>query len=93
MREDFHALTKVATAIAVSRKVSVRLPNSIAECTSRAPCGVNELPWHRGQVGQPSPEPVSRTAPPVRTIPMLASRVAQPRRRSQVRSPNALTPT
>ena len=57
-RPDRHALTNVAIAIAVSTNVRVRLPNSIAECTSRAPCGVNELPWQRGQVGQPSPEPV-----------------------------------
>ena len=96
-RPERQALTNVAIAIAVSTKVRVRLPNSIAECTSRAPCGVKELPWQRGQVGQPSPEPVSRTAPPVSTMPMLATRVAQPRRRSQVRSPSfpspRLTPT
>ena len=28
---------------------------------------------HRGQVGQPRPEPVSRTTPPVTTIAMLTT--------------------
>ncbi len=36
---------------------------------------------HRGQVGQPSPEPDKRTAPPVTTIPMLATREPSARRR------------
>ena len=62
------AATKVATATAASTKVSVRLPNSIGRWTSSAPCGVNDRSVHRGQVGQPSPEPVSRTAPPVTTM-------------------------
>ena len=64
-------------AIATSTNVSIRLPNSIAECTSSAPCGVNDRSVHRGQVGQPSPEPVRRTAPPVTTSTMLATSVAQ----------------
>ena len=72
----------------MSTKVSVRLPNSIAEWKSSAPCGVNESSVHRGQVGQPSPDPVSRTAPPVSTMPMLATRVAQPSRRTQVGVPS-----
>ena len=72
------AATNVAIAIAASTKVSIRLPNSIASCRSSAPCGRNDLSVHRGQVGQPSPEPVSRTAPPVTTSPQLATRVAQP---------------
>ena len=44
---------------------------------------VNDSSVQRGQVGQPRPEPVRRTAPPVSTMPMLATRVAQPSRRSQ----------
>ena len=65
-------------AIAARTKVRVRLPNSIAECRSSAPCGVNDSSVQRGHVGQPRPEPVSRTAPPVTTRAELATRVAQP---------------
>ena len=85
--------------MAASTKVSVRFPNSMIEWKSSAPCGVNDSSVHRGQVGQPSPDAVRRTAPPVSTMPMLATRVAQPSRTSQVRSPSrptaepALTPT
>ena len=98
-RPDCQALRKVSTAMPASTKVSVRLPNSMTEWKSSAPCGVNDSSVHRGQVGQPSPDAVRRTAPPVSTMPMLATRVAQPSRTSQVRSPNrptappALTPT
>jgi hypothetical protein len=81
-RPVIQADTNVATAIAVSTNVSIRLPNSIASCRSSAPCGVNDSSVHRGQVGQPRPEPVSRTAPPVTTRPMLATSVAQPRGRT-----------
>ena len=79
-RPDCQAVTKVATAMAASTKVSVRFPNSMAEWKSSAPCGVNDSSVHRGQVGQPSPDAVRRTAPPVSTMPMLATRVAQPSR-------------
>ena len=41
-RPDCQALTKVAMAITVSTKVSVRLPNSMAEWRFSAPWGVNE---------------------------------------------------
>jgi hypothetical protein len=37
---------------------------------------------HRGTVGQPSPELVSRTAPPVTTMPVLASTVVSASRRT-----------
>ena len=35
--------------------------------------GRNDASVQRGQVGQPSPEPVSRTTPPVTTIAMLTT--------------------
>ena len=54
-----------------------------AGATPSAPCGVNDPSVQRGQVGQPRPEPVSRTAPPVTTSTMLATSVAQPSGRSQ----------
>jgi hypothetical protein len=91
-RPDCQALTNVTIATAESTNVSVRLPNSMAEWKSRAPCGVNESSVQRGHVGQPRPEAVSRTAPPVSTMPMLAISVAQPSRRSHVRVPR-FTPT
>jgi hypothetical protein len=51
--------------------VSSRLPNSIAECVDSS--GVKLVPWQRGQSGQPRPEPVSRTAAPVKTISVQTS--------------------
>ena len=67
----------------------MRLPNSIAEWTLRAPCGVNDRSVQRGHVGQPRPDPVSRTAPPVTTSTMLATREAIPSGRSQRSVPRA----
>ena len=46
--------------------VSIRLPNSITACVESS--GVSRVPWQRGQSGQPRPEPVRRTAAPVKTI-------------------------
>ena len=43
---------------------------------------MNDDSVHRGQVGQPRPEPVSRTAPPVTTSTTLATRVAHASGRS-----------
>jgi hypothetical protein len=48
---------------------------------------VNDSAVQRGHVGQPSPEPVSRTAPPVTTSTQLATSVAQASGRSQRSSP------
>ena len=76
------AATKVRTATATSTNVSSRLPNSIAAWKSSAPRGVKSSSVHRGHVGQPSPEPVRRTAPPVTTMPMLATSDAQPAQRA-----------
>ena len=45
------------------------MPNSIDAVDAQSPgAGRSDRPVQRGQVGQPSPEPVSRTAPPVTTI-------------------------
>ena len=45
-----------------------RLPNSTTPCRANCECATNEPSPHSGQVGQPSPLPVSRTAAPVTTI-------------------------
>ena len=60
----------------ISTKVSSRLPNSIAPCRPSSGWDTKDSSVQRGQVGQPRPEPVSRTSPPVTTIPMLATREA-----------------
>ena len=67
-----------ATARTTSTLVSVRLPNSMylwkpSACST---VGVTEPSTHSGQVGQPSPLPVTRTSPPVTTIPTSATRLA-----------------
>ncbi len=85
-RSDTQAATNVATAIATSTPVSIRLPNSMAACSVSSSCGVNEVEVHRGQVGQPRPEPVRRTAPPVTTSTMLATNVAHASGRSRAPS-------
>ena len=82
-RPDCQAATNVPIATATSTQVSIRLPNSIAEWTSYAPCGVSDSSVHRGHVGQPRPEPVSRTTPPVTTMPMLTTIDAHAQPRSQ----------
>ncbi len=46
--------------------VSIRLPNSISAWLESS--GVRLVPSQRGQSGQPRPEPVTRTAAPVKTI-------------------------
>src|SRR5689334_8839198 len=70
------ARTKPAMAITARTKVSVRLVNSITPLIPIAWVGTYEDDVHSGQVGQPSPEPVRRTAPPVITMPTLATREA-----------------
>ncbi len=70
------ATRKHAIAIRASTNVRVRLPNSIAPCRPRVPWGTYDSSVQRGQVGQPRPEPVRRTAPPVTTMAMLARRLA-----------------
>ncbi len=57
--------------------VSIRLVNSMIPWMPIAAVGARSPPVQVGQVGQPRPEPVSRTAPPVTTISTLATRVAK----------------
>ena len=47
--------------------------------SSHAPrsAGGMRRPWHRGQSGQPRPEPVTRTTPPTVTVNRAAMRAAQ----------------
>ena len=72
----------MASATSPTTKVSIRLPNSIAPCSAYSAVGVYESSVQLGQVGQPSPEPVSRTTPPVTTIAELATTEATASRRT-----------
>lgn len=54
----------------------MRLPNSMAPCSPISRVAIRLSPEHLGQVSQPSPEPVSRTAPPVTMMTMLISSAA-----------------
>lgn len=74
--------SQVQIATAATTNPSIRLPNSIAPCIPSSPCGTYDESVHCGQVGQPSPDPVSRTRPPVTTMPMLTATEAQPQRRT-----------
>ena len=66
----------------INTKVSSRLPNSMAPCIPSSGWETKESSVQRGQVGQPRPEPVNRTRPPVTTIPMLATSEATAHRGS-----------
>jgi hypothetical protein len=54
--------------------VNVRLTNSTQPWPPVAPRGTSEPSSHDGHVGQPMPEPVSRTAAPDTTIATSATR-------------------
>ncbi len=58
--------------------VSVRFPNSMRSWywLASVRTGVTEPGTHSGQVGQPRPLPVSRTTPPVTTMPISPTRLA-----------------
>ena len=75
-RADRQTTSTVAIATAVSTKVSSRLPNSMTPCAASSGVATKLSSVHRGQVGQPRPEPVSRTSPPVTTIAPLATALA-----------------
>ncbi|OLB81180.1 MAG: hypothetical protein AUI14_04320 [Actinobacteria bacterium 13_2_20CM_2_71_6] len=77
------ASTSPATARMPTTLVSVRLPNSIAPWYPSACVVTRDFSSHWGHDGQPRPEPVSRTAPPVITIPTLATSDARAVRRSR----------
>ncbi len=74
-----HAAIRQSPATSTTTPVSSRLPNSI-HCVSASTsgCGVGtRLPGkHSGQVGQPRPEPVTRTIEPVTAIPACATTAA-----------------
>src|SRR3954468_22262158 len=72
------AATPAAIETNATSDDSRRLPYSIA--TGESSSGVNP-PWQRGQSGQPSPEPLSRTPAPEKTISTSTARAAQARRR------------
>ena len=78
------AASRQRPATSTTAKVSSRLPNSI-HCVSAATsgCGVGtRLPGkHCGQVGQPRPEPVTRTTDPVSAMPACATTAAIASRR------------
>jgi hypothetical protein len=73
------AASRHAPATSTTTPVSIRLPNSI-HCVigSTSGCGVGtRLPGtHSGQVGQPSPDPVTRTTDPVTAMPACATTAA-----------------
>ncbi len=69
-----------------TKKAAVRCENSISVCLSDS--GTN-LPWHVGQSGQPRPEPVARTVPPIITSANVATIVMSSRRWNQVISSHA----
>ncbi len=71
--------TATSSAIAMTPRtpVSVRLPNSITPCTASSGVFTKLSSVQRGQVGQPRPEPVRRTAPPVTTMAPLATALAR----------------
>ena len=75
------AAINTAATTARTTPVSMRLPNSTAPCQESALAGTKSLFSQRGQVGQPRPELVSLTSPPVATMPMFASNEASARRR------------
>ena len=65
-----YLIEKITAARAVINKTNVsrRFPNSIQACNAPSACpgtGVYEPGVHSGQVGQPNPDPVTLTAPPV----------------------------
>lgn len=66
-----HTATATPMATISRTNVSVRLPNSMNGWIPNAPWnwGVKVPASHWGHVEHPSPEPVSRTAPPVTMMP------------------------
>ena len=68
-----NASTAATTVMIPTTPDTARLPNSISACELSGGSGV---PPHFGQFAQPSPESVSRTAAPVKTISVSAASVA-----------------
>ena len=63
----FRAAIHVTSESTIGKSAKTRLPNSIVECSPMA--GKNAPFWQPGHDWQARPEPVSRTAAPVRTTP------------------------
>ncbi len=61
----FHRKTSISAATTARAKVSVRLPNSMMPWIPISGVFTRDPAVHRGHVGQPRPDAVSRTAPPV----------------------------
>ena len=61
-----YAAIQAASESTIGKSAMTRLPNSIVECSPTA--GKNAPSLQPGHDWQASPEPVSRTAAPVRTI-------------------------
>ncbi len=76
-----NAAISTAAASAPTTKVSVRLPNSTTPWMPSSGVLTSDSSVQLGNVGQPSPESVSRTAPPVTTIPICATSEAIAHRR------------
>ena len=80
LRSAFNVLLttmKVNRAMMIRTKVRSLLPNSITPCQPISGTVTKESSVHLGQVGQPSPEPVRRTKPPVTTIRIWLTKDAQ----------------
>ncbi len=61
-----YARNQAASESAIGKSAMTRFPNSIVECSLTA--GKKAPSWQPGHDSHASPEPVSRTAAPVRTI-------------------------
>ena len=71
------AVSKVVMAMTMRTKVSRRLPNSMMPCSPISGVETKDSVVQRGQVGQPNPDPVSRTTAPVTTRSELPTMEAQ----------------
>ena len=74
-RPNRQAAAKTTTATIMTNVTNSRLPNSTQACTSESPLelAATRLCFvHSGQVGQPSPDWLSRTAAPVTMLPPAA---------------------
>src|ERR671927_610757 len=77
----FHKYTSMSAATAARANVRRRLPNSMKPWMPISGVFTRDSLVHRGQVGQPSPEAVSRTAPPVTTRTVCPIRDSTAKRR------------
>ena len=76
-----HATTRVASTSSPTTEAASRCVYSMR--TSRSKGGMT-CPWHMGQSGQPKPDPVTRTTPPMTMSTYMAAAVARERRRMVV---------